>query len=72
MAIGPADSALLISELTARPRAAKQMIPRARPPARKASPVRRGAVPNASQPARAVQAVMAMVVATVLAMWPTR
>ncbi len=69
--MGLADSALLISELTARPSAAKQTIPSARPDARTNIPPRRGTVPNASQPATPMHAAMASVVATVLAMWPT-
>ncbi len=70
--IGVADSALLISELTARPSAAKHTMPSASPEASRNIPPSRGTVPNASQPTAPIQAAMASVVATVLTMCPVR
>ncbi len=70
--ITSADSALVMTELMARPRAAKHTMPRTSPPARVTSPPARGPAPKASQPITPVQAVMRIAVATVLASRPPR
>jgi hypothetical protein len=69
-ATGPADSALVMTELMARPSVAKHTVPRTRPAASASSSPGRGAAPNASQPIIPVAAVMKITVATVLTSRP--
>jgi len=71
-ATGPADSALVMTELMARPSVAKHTIPRVSPMASASSPPARGRAPKASQPVSPVQALMKIDVATVLASRPPR